>query len=81
MIFCYLLPQLYNGAGGFGASALTIVLSCMVSGFCISGLARKTVFNIISSIVGGLLVACSFRFLPQFCSWTDAAWRRENLWC
>lgn len=61
MIFCYLLPQLYNGAGGFGVSVMTIIFSSMVSGFCISGLTRKTIFNIISSIAGGLLVGLLFQ--------------------
>ena len=60
MVFCYLLPQLYNGAGGFGASAVTVIASCAATCFCIGGLTRKTLFNIVSAVAGGLSAGVLF---------------------
>lgn len=60
MVFCYLLPKLYKGNGGVGASAVTVAASCSVCCFCIGGLSRKTAFNIASSVVGGLSAGLFF---------------------
>ena len=61
MIFCYLVPQLYNGKDGVAASIVTIILSCAVSSFCISGLTQKALCNMISAIAGGILVGVLFK--------------------
>lgn len=51
-VICWLLPSLYNGGNAILVSVITVILSTAVSCFCISGLNRKTVLNIISSTVG-----------------------------
>lgn len=53
-VICWLLPALYNGGNGVVISIATVVLSTAVTCFCISGLSKKTVFNIISAVVGTL---------------------------
>ena len=53
-VICWLLPTLYNGGNGTLVSMAAVVLSAAVSCFCISGLNRKTVLNIISTTVGCL---------------------------
>lgn len=53
-VVCWLLPELYNGGNGTLISIATVVLSTAVSCFCISGLSRKTVLNIISTAAGTL---------------------------
>lgn len=54
MIICVLLPSLYNGGNAVLFSILTVMASTAVSCFCISGLNKKTVFNIISTTAGCL---------------------------
>lgn len=53
-VICWLLPTLYNGGNGILVSIATVVLSTAVSCFCISGLAKKTLLNIISTAAGTL---------------------------
>lgn len=53
-VICWLLPTLYNGGNGTLISIVTVVLSATVSCFCISGLGKKTVLNIISAVIGTL---------------------------
>lgn len=53
-IICWLLPTIYNGGNGALVSIITVVLSTAVTCFCISGIAKKTAFNIISAVVGTL---------------------------
>ena len=52
MVICFLLPTLYNGGNGALVSIVTIILSIIVSCFCIGGLSKKTLLNIISTIIG-----------------------------
>lgn len=54
MVICLLLPALYNGSNAVAVSILTVMLSTAVSCFCISGLSKKTVLNIISTCAGTL---------------------------
>lgn len=51
-VICWLLPSLYNGNNGILVSIITVILSTAVTCFCISGLSRKTVLNIISACIG-----------------------------
>ena len=53
-VICWLLPTLYNGGNGTLVSIATVILSTIVSCFCISGLSLKTLLNIISTTVGTL---------------------------
>lgn len=53
-VICWLLPTLYNGGNGTLVSIATVILSTIVSCFCISGLSSKTLLNIISTTVGTL---------------------------
>lgn len=54
MVICWLLPTLYNGGNGTLVSIATVILSTIVSCFCISGLSSKTLLNIISTTLGTL---------------------------
>lgn len=51
-VICWLLPTIYNGGNGAVVAVATIVLSTAVSCFCISGLSKKTLLNIISAVIG-----------------------------
>lgn len=54
MIVCYLLPSLYMGKSAVFSAVLTIGVSSIVTCFCIGGLEKKTVYNMISSTLGGI---------------------------
>lgn len=53
MVVCYLLPALYTGKSAVFASIITVGVSSIVTSFCIGGLKKKTVFNMLSSTLGG----------------------------
>ena len=52
MMVCFLIPLLYDGKNAVVASVATVFVSTAVTCFCISGISRKTVINIISTAVG-----------------------------
>ena len=52
VILCYMMPELYEGGNEFLAVGMTLVSSCIVSSFCISGLSIKTVCNMVNTIMG-----------------------------
>lgn len=54
MVICILLPALYNGGNAVLISTVTVIASTAVTCFCISGFAKKTLFNIISACAGAL---------------------------
>ena len=54
MVFCYLLPRLYEGENATGITMITVALSCAVTCFCIGGVSKKTVLNILSAVLGGI---------------------------
>lgn len=54
MVVCYLIPSLYVGKSAVFSSILTVGVSSVVTCFCIGGLEKKTVYNMISSTLGGL---------------------------
>ena len=54
VVVCFVLPTLYNGTNGVLVSVVAIILSTAVSCFCIGGLSRKTLLNIISTCIGTL---------------------------
>lgn len=51
-VICVLLPTLFEGGNAVVASVLTIIVCSAVSCFCISGLSKKTSFNIINTVLG-----------------------------
>lgn len=53
-VIFWLLPTLYNGGNAVLTSILTVVFSTAVSCFCIGGLSKKTLLNIISTVTGCL---------------------------
>lgn len=53
-IICFMLPAIFEGGNAVAISVLTIVLSTVVSCFCIGGLSKKTELNILSTILGTL---------------------------
>ena len=54
MMFCYLLPRLFEGENATGITMITVALSCAVTCFCIGGISKKTALNIISAVLGGI---------------------------
>ncbi len=57
MVLCYLLPALYEGENAVMVSVITVFVSATVSCFCISGLGRKTLLNIIGTVFGCISAA------------------------
>lgn len=53
VVVCYLLPALYQGKSAVLASIFTVGVSSIVTCFCIGGLEKKTVYNMLSSTLGG----------------------------
>ncbi|MBE6692570.1 MAG: YibE/F family protein [Ruminococcaceae bacterium] len=51
-VVCFLLPNLFEGGNAGVVSVVTIVLSTVVSCFCIGGLSKKTYLNILSTVLG-----------------------------
>lgn len=64
-VICWLLPALYNGGNGVLVSIITVALSTAVTCFCISGLSRKTAFNIISAIAGTLSAGVIYKLFAS----------------
>lgn len=54
MVAGYLLPGLYEGQNGFLLTVITVTASCAVTCFCIGGLQKKTLLNLISAVLGGV---------------------------
>ncbi|MBQ8739924.1 MAG: YibE/F family protein [Clostridia bacterium] len=67
-VICILLPSLYNGGNAALVSIVTVVLSTAVTCFCISGLSRKTVFNVISACVGTLSAGLIYKIFALILS-------------
>lgn len=51
-VICFLLPNVFEGGNAIAISVITVILSTIVSCFCISGLSKKTVLNILSTVLG-----------------------------
>lgn len=54
LVFCYLLPHLFEGDNATGITMITVSLSCAVTCFCIGGISKKTILNVISAVLGGV---------------------------
>ena len=52
MVVCYLLPNLYHGKYAMIAAALTVIVSTLVSCFCIGGLSQKTIIYSVNTALG-----------------------------
>lgn len=63
MVVCYLLPALYKGKSAVFASIFTVGVSSIVTSFCIGGLEKKTVYNMLSSTLGGCSAGIIYMFL------------------
>lgn len=68
MVIGGLLPSLYNGGNATVVSIITVILSTAVSCFCISGLTKKTVYNIISAAVGCLSAGIIYKIFALILS-------------
>lgn len=68
MVIGWLLPLLYNGGNATVVSVITVILSTAVSCFCISGLTKKTVYNIISATVGCLSAGIIYKIFALILS-------------
>lgn len=54
VIICYLIPELYDGGEMIWPTLITVALSCGVTCFCIGGISKKTLLNIMSAVLGGI---------------------------
>lgn len=54
LVFCYLLPHLFEVDNATGITMITVSLSCVVTCFCIGGISKKTILNVISAVLGGV---------------------------
>ena len=57
----YLLPGLYEGQNGFLLTVVMVTASCAVTCFCIGGLQKKTLLNLISAVLGGISAGVVYR--------------------
>ena len=65
-VVCLLLPSVFEGGNAIALSVITIILSTVVSCFCIGGLTKKTGLNIISTICGTLTAAVVYYLFMRF---------------
>lgn len=72
-IICWLLPTIYNGGNGAVVAVATIVLSAAVGCFCISGLSKKTLLNIISAVIGTLSAGLIYKVFSFVLSLSGAS--------
>ena len=68
MVIGWLLPSLYNGGNAVVVSIITVILSTAVTCFCISGLTKKTVYNIISATIGCLSAGIIYKIFALILS-------------
>lgn len=68
MVIGWLLPSLYNGGNAAVVSIITVILSTAVTCFCISGLTKKTMYNIISATVGCLVAGIVYKIFALILS-------------
>ena len=52
MVMCYLLPNLYQSERADAAAMITVVLSALVSCFCIGGVSKKTFLYMLNTVLG-----------------------------
>lgn len=52
MVVCYLLPNLYQGKYAMLAAGVTVIVSTLVSCFCIGGFSKKTMIYAVNTILG-----------------------------
>lgn len=72
-IVCWLLPTIYNGGNATLVSIATVILSAAVGCFCISGLSKKTLFNIINTVVGTLCAGLIYKLFAFMLSLSGAS--------
>ncbi len=80
MVICYLLPRLYEGEPPFITIFITVVLSASASCFCISGISKRTYFNLLSVIIGSFSATFLYWIFTIMLNITDATLpEAENL--
>lgn len=65
MVICFLLPKVYKGESAVFVSILTIGVSSAVTCFCIGGLEKKTLYNMISATLGGMSSGVIYFLISQ----------------
>lgn len=65
MVVLYLIPQIYEGKNAVAATLVVVILSCAVTCFCIGGISKKTVINIISAALGGLSAGAMYALFSK----------------
>ncbi len=65
MVICFLLPKVYKGESAVFVSILTIGVSSAVTCFCIGGLEKKTLYNMISATLGGMSSGIIYFLISQ----------------
>lgn len=51
-VICLLLPSIFEGGNAWAVSVLTIILSTLVSCFCVCGVSRRTYINFLNTVLG-----------------------------
>lgn len=60
-VVCILLPELFEGSNAAPTAVIAVIVSTAVSCFCISGLSKKTLFNIASTVLGTVSAGLIYR--------------------
>ncbi|WP_373249751.1 YibE/F family protein [Mediterraneibacter gnavus] len=68
LVFCYLLPHLFEGDNAAGITMITVSLSCAVTCFCIGGISKKTILNVISAVLGGVSAGLLYEVFSKILS-------------
>lgn len=68
LVFCYLLPHLFEGDNATGITMITVSLSCAVTCFCIGGISKKTILNVTSAVLGGVSAGVLYEVFSRILS-------------
>lgn len=68
LVFCYLLPHLFKGDNATVITIIMVSLSCAVTCFCIGGISKKTILNIISAVLGGISAGVLYEVFSKILS-------------
>ena len=77
MVACYLLPNLYQGKYAMLAAGITVIVSTLVSCFCIGGFSKKTMIYAVNTTLGTfsagvIYIIISFLLHINGCSMDEA---------
>lgn len=65
MVVCFMVPALFEGYSPWLVTGFTVIVCSVVSCFCISGLEKKTVCNMIGTSMGGISAGIIYLILAN----------------